>query len=56
MLKWILTGALGRDPDVINTDMTKENIFAVTDKAMSVKKANNMNYYEERPQNRESNE
>lgn len=56
MLKWILTGALGRDPDVIDTDMTKENIFAVTEKAMSVKRANNMNYYEEKPQNRESKE
>ena len=45
MLKWILTGALGRDPEVIDNDITHENIFAVTDKAMSIKNGNNVHYY-----------
>lgn len=56
MLKWILTGALGRDPDIIDTDMDNENIFAVTDKAMQIKKGNNVHYYEETPSERETEE
>lgn len=56
MLKWILTGALGRDSDVIDTDMNNENIFAVTDKAMTIKKGNNVHYYEETPSERETEE
>lgn len=56
MLKWILTGALGRDPEVIDDDITHENIFAVTDKAMSIKKGNNVHYYDETPSERETEE
>ena len=56
MLKWILTGALGRDSDVIDTDMNHENIFAVTDKAIQIKKGNNVHYYEEIPSERETEE
>lgn len=56
MLKWILTGALGRDSDVIDTNMDNENIFAVTDKAMQIKKGNNVHYYEETPSERETEE
>ena len=56
MLKWILTGALGRDPEIVDTDLSNENIFAVTDKAMSIKKGNNAHYYNETPSERESEE
>ena len=56
MLKWILTGALGRDSEVIDEDITHENIFAVTDKAMSIKNGNNVHYYNETPSERETEE
>jgi hypothetical protein len=58
MLKWILTGALGRDPDSVdpNLDDEHKNIFSVTDKAMSIKKGNNSHYYNETPSERESEE
>jgi hypothetical protein len=56
MLKWILTGALGRDPDSVDPDFDHENIFSVTDKAMSIKKGNNSHYYNETPSERESEE
>jgi hypothetical protein len=56
MLKWILTGALGRDPDSVDSDFDHENIFSVTDKAMSIKKGNNSHYYNETPSERESEE
>lgn len=56
MLKWILTGALGRDPNSVDPDFDHENIFSVTDKAMSIKKGNNSHYYNETPSERESEE
>jgi DNA-directed RNA polymerase subunit H (RpoH/RPB5) len=56
MLKWLLTGALGRDPEIIDSNLSNENIFAVTDKAMSIKKGNNAHYYNETPSERESEE
>ena len=59
MLEWILRGALGRDPDVLNTKMTGEGsepIFATTDEAKRIKGYNNMHYYEELPSERESEE
>jgi hypothetical protein len=59
MLKWILKGALGRDPDIINTKLTgpkSESIFAETEEAMKTKGYNNVHYYEEIPSERETEE